>query len=77
MGGGGGEKLKPLVRLILRRALSYLALLRAQREKRNGKEGEEGREWKEERLATRERHKEASGREGEDETRGRRRKGRK
>ena len=31
-----------MVRLILRRALSRLALLRAQRERRNGKEGEEG-----------------------------------
>ena len=47
LGGGGGEKLKPLVRLILRRALSRLALLRAQREKRNGKEGEEGENGRE------------------------------
>ena len=68
LGGGRGENLKPLVRLILRRALSRLALLRAQRERRNGKEGEEGKEGKGERLATSEQHKEASGGEGKEET---------
>ena len=50
-----------MVRLILRHALSRLALLRAQRERRNAKAGEEGREEKGARPVATERHKNQAG----------------